>query len=632
MLLVEDRIKAAREHAKAGRHENAAMLFESILDVSPGHPQALCGLIEAKLAGADFEGAQRVVSKASGRAAQDPDFLALAAKMALLARKPEDAERLASLALSLDANHTGAALVKADVLAAAGQTAAAEELLNSVRGANATDTAVLFGLAKLYFSFGLFSPALDVAQQALRQEPEDPALNGFLGQILTFLGDHEKATPFLEKAHLDAPNNPEYLLALANNAAAIGHLSEAARLAKRTTAMFPQLMPAWLCYIKIMADRGEAITALREFAPVAKSASDRMDATLTLATAYRLAGEPAKALQLVLPLAANLGRLADMVRERILAILQDCYLSTGQIDKVAPLRAPQAAKLLKLNSAQAANPDVLQEQLARTTFVLDPGLTNLEFMVLARFIGAAGRGRETPVAGPGTLRQLVSMFGYSTYIANDDPRVEYRAEQHPLTLPVSHLFAVPEGLRGGQTGPLPYLPIPQERQVRWKAALSEFPRPWIGIAWNASATGLSLETLVPCLRALPGTLVSLVWDGSRKQLAGHKAIIDAGLHITSLADLAALVSVLDLVIAPDGMPVHAAGAAGVPGIVVNTSASPWYWCDDQGNSLWYPSIQVLRAPRPGRWAELMPEMEDTLIASARGLLGTALAEQTEEAR
>lgn len=610
MLLVDDRLKAARDHAKAGRHENAAMLYESILDLSPGQPEALSGLIDACLAKGDLEGAQALLSKSTAASGRDAGFLARAAKIALIGQKREEAENLSDRALALDPFHPQAALIKAEFLAAANALVEAEALLNTVRSQHADDTEILQGIARLYFTYGLFSPALSVAQEALTLSPEDGTLNGFVGQILSVLGDHGKATQFLEKAHLQDPTHPEYLLSLANNSAETGHLSEALRLAGRAKTLFPELMPAWLCYIKVKAERNEADEALKEFAPAAKSAKNRMDATLTLGTAYCLAGEPAKAIQLLEPLMTNAARLEEPIRLRLLSILRDAFLSTGQLDKAAKTLMGGIETSLQL--PDGASVEDLQSALKKAAIVIDPGLTNLEFMVLARFIGASGRGADTPIAGASSLSQLARLFGYGTYIGNDVANTILEDPDFSAAVPVSQLLGLPDAIKRGPTGSGPYLPVRRGFLRKWQTALSQFPRPWIGIAWNEAPPGLTLDTLHPALDGLPGTLVSTVWDHSRKQLAGYPEVIDAGRHFESLDDLAALIHVLDCFVGPDGLALHAAGAAAKPGLAILPRGGHWYWYADDGRSLWYPSLDVIKAPRFGHWTALMPDMTDDI--------------------
>jgi len=407
---------------------------------------------------------------------------------------------------------------------------------------------------------------------------------------------------------LKEPANPEFLQALANNTAALGELSEALRLASRATTLFPDLMPAWLSYIRIKAQRGEAEDALRDFAPVAKAAKNKIDAMLTLGTAYALAGMPDKTQQLLEPLNADMNRLEEQDRSRLLGILRDAFLTTGQLDKVPDLLDRPVRDSLGFQGTEPLADTLLSERLNSAAMVIDPGMSNLEFMVLARFIGAAGRGQETPVIGPAANSGIVQLFGYQTFLPNDARVLEGPQQAISGAFPVSLLPGLPAPLKGGLTGTPPYLPAHEDLLSRWEEALSEFPKPWIGIAWNEAHPGLTLDGLLSGLSDFPGTLISTNWDHSRTQLSGKAGIIDAGRHIERLEDLAALLYALDFIISPDGIALHAAGAAGTPGLALVPHVAPWYWHAENGRSTWYPSLDVLRAAKPGHWAALMPDL------------------------
>jgi len=611
MLLVDDRLKAAREHAAAGRHDNAALLFESVLDMSPGHPEALCGLVETRLAHGDLQAAQSLLGKATALSEQDAGFLALAAKVSLAGKNTVEAERLVDRALALEPYHVQAALLKAEFLVSRGALSNVEALLNAVR-AHTGSQDILHGIARFYFSTGLFGPALLTAQEAHALAPGDAALNALVGQLLSVLGDHGQATSFLQTAHLQEPANPEFLLALANNAAATGQLTEALRFAERVKTLFPELMPAWLSYVRIKAQHGEAEDALREFAPVAKAAKDRTDAILTLGTAYMLAGEPQKTQQLLDPLLADSARLEEPDKARLFSILRDAYLTTGQVDKLPGLLERAGGTGIGSPGTGQSDHETLARRLQQAALVVDPGLSNLEFMVMARFIGAATGGMDTPVVGASTLSSLVRLFGYEQFLPNDTKATFEIEPEVSEAIPLSGLLALPATLRGGLTGHVPYLPARQDLVRQWQEALGAFPRPWIGLAWNEAPPGLMLDTLLAGLPNLPGTPVSTIWDHSRPQLADHAGIIDAGRHIGQLEDLAALVHVLDYVIGPDSIVLHAAGAAGTRGLALVPRVAPWYWYAENDKSLWYPSIEVIRALRPGHWATVLPELSNTL--------------------
>ena len=80
-----------------------------------------------------------------------------------------------------------------------------------------------------------------------------------------------------------------------------------------------------------------------------------------------------------------------------------------------------------------------------------------------------------------------------------------------------------------------------------------------------------------------------------------------------LADTAALIAGLDLVIGVDTAVVHLAGALARPVWVLSRFDGCWRWLHDRDDSPWYPTLRLFRQPCPGDW--------DSVIAAVRAALG-----------
>ena len=79
-------------------------------------------------------------------------------------------------------------------------------------------------------------------------------------------------------------------------------------------------------------------------------------------------------------------------------------------------------------------------------------------------------------------------------------------------------------------------------------------------------------------------------------------------RLTSLADTAAVIEQLDLVITCDTSIAHLAGAMGKPVWVLLAFSADWRWLTDRPAPPWYPSACLFRQPRPGDWTSAMKDV------------------------
>ena len=78
-------------------------------------------------------------------------------------------------------------------------------------------------------------------------------------------------------------------------------------------------------------------------------------------------------------------------------------------------------------------------------------------------------------------------------------------------------------------------------------------------------------------------------------------------------ELARRVRAVDLVIAPDTMLAHLAGALGVRTWTLLPSAADWRWHQPRRtDSPWYPTMRLFRQPRPGDWQSVIEEVRAEL--------------------
>jgi hypothetical protein len=202
--------------------------------------------------------------------------------------------------------------------------------------------------------------------------------------------------------------------------------------------------------------------------------------------------------------------------------------------------------------------------------------------------------------------------------------VTYDAHVALLSLP--GIFGVPPQ---AAIAPVPYLTPDLERVEYWRKELAEFPGLKVGIAWQGSKVhkgdrlrSVPLTRFAP-LAAVPGvTLISIQNGPGTEQLADGSAasmgVIDVGSRFApDMADAAALMMSLDLVVSVDTAVVHLAGAIGRPVWVAIPFAPDWRWQRQREDTMWYPSMRLFRQTTRGDWDAVFGRMAVALAAASR---------------
>ncbi|HEY9125858.1 MAG TPA: glycosyltransferase family 9 protein, partial [Acidobacteriaceae bacterium] len=145
----------------------------------------------------------------------------------------------------------------------------------------------------------------------------------------------------------------------------------------------------------------------------------------------------------------------------------------------------------------------------------------------------------------------------------------------------------------------------------------------VGIHWAGNPRyradrerSTALSIFEPLL-ALPGVRwVSLQKGPAARQidrLPPHLRPIDSGSFDADLADAAATIAGLDLVITTDSAVAHLAGALGKPLWLLLPWQSDWRWMQETEETPWYPTARLWRQAKPGDWAGLIERVRRTLL-------------------
>ena len=176
--------------------------------------------------------------------------------------------------------------------------------------------------------------------------------------------------------------------------------------------------------------------------------------------------------------------------------------------------------------------------------------------------------------------------------------------------------------------PGPYLEADADEAREKRIAFPDLnPGPRIGLAWAGNP---ALQGRPPALHASRNSAAPAAHHerqldlapegGSRRQLSALPAdqslrngpgtsdgsrIQDGSSRDRDLAETAALLSTLDLVITTDTSIAHLAGAMAKPVWILLPHLADWRWMQQVETTPWYPTARLFRQPTPGDWPSVL---------------------------
>jgi tetratricopeptide (TPR) repeat protein len=196
------------------------------------------------------------------------------------------------------------------------------------------------------------------------------------------------------------------------------------------------------------------------------------------------------------------------------------------------------------------------------------------------------------------------------------------------------------------TPPVPYLHAQRALSEQWAGRLRGDRGPRVGLVWGGNPRlararvsaldrrrSVPLSLLAPLLAVPEVSFYSIQKGAAAQQLAGSplaSRLVDPTADIADLADTAALIDQLDLVVTVDTSVAHLAGAMGKPVWMLNRYDSCWRWGPHREDAPWYPTLRIFRQAAFGEWAPVVDRAADELRAWAAGL--TARDRQDPEIR
>jgi Flp pilus assembly protein TadD len=500
-----------------------------------------------------------------------------------------------------------------------------------------------------------FAEAIAAAQQALQLQPRMAAAWCNLGHALNKTGKPlDAANAFVQVATLE-PANIELQRLAGNGLLTTGQSRAAVEIFRRLTLLSPENLKAQSHY-----DLGVALNADRQYEQAVESYRRSVElnpqdewAWNNLGNAYRSAGkltEAADALREAIRLKPDWGEAH--------CNLATVYISQGEIDladqtfQIALQKSPQQP-IIHYNFGVLL---LLKGDYPRGWPEYEWRWKCPQAQIPTQFVAPPWRGE--PIENKTILLHAEQGLGDTIQFARYIPLVIERGAQvylcvqpeavnllknipgvrqtarHPNQLPAcqTHCYLMDLPLIFKTTletipAKCPYLEADPPLREKWSQKLLSGNDLKIGLAWagrptHASDTlrSIKLSEFSPLAKIPRLAFYSLQkGPGSEQAVAPPIGLnwIDLTPDVTDLADTAALISHLDLVITVDSAIAHLAAAFGKPVWILNRFAPDWRWLLNRTDSPWYPTARLFRQTTPGDWTPVLHQITRELATLAK---------------
>jgi tetratricopeptide (TPR) repeat protein len=603
---------AIREH-QAGMLEEAKQLYLQVLAIDVRHAKSLYGLGLIAHQIGNLDAAASMLRRAIAVSPNDAAYHASLGAVLLDQRKPEEAvpEYRQVLKLKPDSEEAH------------------------------------FNLAKIFLDQWKLEEARPHLERALALKPDSAKTHTNMGILLAREGKQEEARGCYQRALVLNPDSMEALCNLGNLFCACGKHEEAKACYERAIALRPDIAEvhnnlgvvfrelgmsgeAQTCHERALVLKVDYADAHNNLGIVFRD-QGRMDQSVTChERALALKPDYSEAYNNLGNTRRSQGRLeeARKCHEQALALnsnnveakwnLSLVELLTG--DFAAGWRDYEIRSRRKKNATRSfAEPLWRGEPLhgARILLHAEQGLGDtVQFLRYALLVQDAG-GTVILDVQRSLLRLAAELPGIAALVATGDPLPPFEWHCPLMSLPAAFQTSI-ESI----PSQVPYLHLPADARIT--AENLEWPEDGlrVGLVWSGNPLfpedrlrSIPLSGF-EALLALHGVhFFSLQMGPAASQLSEVGArVIDLQHAIGDMADTAALIDKLDLVITVDTAVAHLAGALGKPVWVLLPFAPDWRWLMDRADSPWYPTMRLFRQPKFGEWDPVLERVRGELEA------------------
>jgi Flp pilus assembly protein TadD len=575
---IQQLLETGLSHHQAGRADEADAIYRRVLAAQPDNHDALhlLGMLEAQRG--RHEQALALLRRATAIVpAFAPFHLHLGQTLATMGRHEEAIVSYAR-AVDLDPRDPLARCDAGISLMMLGRVAHAVDQLRIASELAPNDPVLLanygFGLGKM----GRLDEAIAILARAVAQGPQHPGPWTQYAEMLWRRGRYDEAVAPARRGVELAPTDPRALVLLGNTLQTVAGFGEAAELYRRAAGLEP----------------------------------NNPDAPSNLALTLLKMGEAQAALEMYEQVLTRWPTHTDALANRSLALLTLGNLRRGFLEYEARWKSPL---LRKYNFPQPLW-DGSDPSGKTILLVSEQGLGDtIQFVRYAPLVAA--RGAQVLLLCAADLQPLMQTIeGIAAIFTPADELPPFDAYAPLASLPGlfdTMLETIP--------AQVPYLRADADRIAKWRARLGDANVLKVGIVWGGSpahqndrSRSCTLADFAPLSEVEEVVLYSLQKGAAAAQVASPPAMrfFHLGEELNDFSDTAAVLECLDLLIAVDTSVVHLAGALARPVWTLLARGPDWRWMLERDDSPWYPTMRLLRQPRPGAWKPVFERAKSDL--------------------
>jgi hypothetical protein len=165
-----------------------------------------------------------------------------------------------------------------------------------------------------------------------------------------------------------------------------------------------------------------------------------------------------------------------------------------------------------------------------------------------------------------------------------------------------------------------YFTVPPDQEAYWRPRVRSLAKDAslrVGLTWSGNPghradrrRSMSFDLMRSLVRRHPSIRFYSLQTHIPASHPGN--MVDIADELLTMADTAAVIAEMDLVISVDTSAIHLAGALGHPAWLLLPYRYEWRWGLEAETNPWYSSVRVWRQRQPGAWAELLDAVSQAL--------------------